>query len=75
MANSIPEPQASEPPKKATKAQIGAAIGVVVTFLTSIQANIDDGISASEWLSAIIATLVAAGAVFTGVYYTTNKPK
>lgn len=65
------------------KAVVGAVISAVVAFLTAILAGlqgIGDGATLGDlttemWISAIIALLGSAGAVFGGVYYTTNKPK
>ena len=42
-----------------------AIIAAAVTFLGALVTALDDGsISASEWLTAVIALLVAGGAVF-----------
>jgi hypothetical protein len=61
---------------KATKATVGAAISIVLAFLASlVTALTDNTITPVEWLIASIAALTIAGAVFGGVYNTTNAPK
>lgn len=63
-------------PTSATKAYVGAGIataiavgGVLVTALS------DNVITPAEAITAAIAGLTALGAVFGGVYATTNEPK
>lgn len=63
------------PKTSAAKAYVGAAIAAVVATLGVVATGLDDGvISAQEGIYAAIAGLVSLGAVFGGVYRTTNKP-
>ena len=47
-----------------------AIAGAVVSGLTSLQIALPDGITAYEWISVVIATIIGFGAV----YFATNKP-
>lgn len=48
-----------------------AIIGALVAFLTAIITALeDDGISAAEWVTAVVALLIAGGAIFS----VPNKP-
>jgi hypothetical protein len=65
-----------EPRYTAAKAYVGGAIAALVAGLGVIFTGLDDGIiSQQEWVGAAIATLVALGGVFGGVYATANKLK
>lgn len=58
----------------AAKAYVGAAIAAAVAGLGVVFTGLDDGvISQQEWVGAAIATLVALGGTFGGVYVTSNK--
>jgi hypothetical protein len=55
---------------------VGGAIAALVAGLGVIFTGLDDNlITQQEWIGAAIATLVALGGVFGGVYATTNKLK
>lgn len=70
MSTNTPETKVS-----AAKAYVGAVIASAVAVLGVIATGLDDGvISAQEGTFAAIAGLTALGAVFGGVYKTTNKP-
>lgn len=47
-----------------------AVVGALVAGLTSLQSNVDGGLTAQEILQAIIATLIALGVVWA----VPNKP-
>jgi hypothetical protein len=60
----------------ATKAIVGSAIAIAVTFLGALSVAIADNVvTGQEWVTIASATLIAAGGVFGGVYATTNTPK
>jgi hypothetical protein len=52
-----------------------AFTGAIVAFLTAIITALDsDGISAQEWITAVIALLVSGGAVFAIPNIRSNYP-
>ena len=58
----------------AAKAIVGSVIAAAVAGLGVVFTGLDDGvISQQEWVGATIATLVALGGTFGGVYATTNR--
>lgn len=68
-------PTTPETKVSAAKAYVGAFIAAAVAVLGVLGSGLDDGvISAQEGVFAASAGLVALGAVFGGVYRTTNKP-
>lgn len=60
--------------QSSTKAYVGAVIAAAVAGLGVIFTGLDDNvITQQEWVGASIATLVALGSVFGGVYATSNR--
>lgn len=59
----------------AAKAIVGALIGAAVAGLGTLYTALDDNlVTAQEGVGIAVTTLTALGAVFGGVYATTNKP-
>lgn len=61
----------------AAKALVAAVSGIAVAFLTALLPYIQDGepVTATGWVTATIAALIAGGAVGGVVYATPNAEK
>lgn len=71
------DPKQDQPVKTtAAKAIVGGVVATGVAFLGSLGVALEDGVvNGVEWVTISLATLIAFGGVFGGVYQTTNRVK
>lgn len=62
-------------PTDSGKAIASGVVATVVTFLSTLQVAIEDGITTGEWVSIALATVIGAAAGFGITYATPAKVK